>query len=304
MPMTCPSRIAVLDWMGGRLVHAVAGKRGCYQDLGQRFPHLAGRSPSELLRTARRDLGIDQVYVADLDRLRAEPGAPLASGAAAVDLKFHWSDSVAEWLADGWTVWGDLGRAGLCPGRGETLAAVAAHLRWRPIVGTESFDSPSALLAAVRAQEEPGRWTVSLDLVGTERLAWFAHGAEVLPWAANGLEGQPGHRGRLGEQWQATWEGVSLEALVSELVLCGVRRLVVLNLSDVGTGIYRSGGVLGQLRRSFPQVELVTGGGVRDWDTVRQLGSWGANHVLMGTWLWEQLQTVGASPLYRPIQTC
>lgn len=345
--MNCPRRIAVLDWLGGRLVHAVAGKRGHYQDLGQRFPHLAGCSPSELLQVARRELGIDQVYLADLDLLLAEPKRPLEQAAgggvptgadgvqklvgsaslcaeptAAVDggrSELDWNASVAEWLADGWTVWSDRGRAGLWPRPSESLVAIESHPCYRPILGTESFTSPVELLNGLRSQAEPARWTVSLDLVGTERLAWYGHGAQVLESAAGdawgrgrdaavyeasvAVEGHPA-AGWCGNLAEASWEGVGLEALVSELVMCGVRRIVVLNLSDVGTGLHRSGRLLSRLRGAFSAVEWISGGGVKDWDTVRQLGRWGADHVLVGTWLWEQLGTMGLSPLYRPIQTC
>lgn len=317
--MICPRRIAVLDWSGGRLVHAVAGQRARYQELGTRFPQLAGRSPRELLPAVRRECGIDQVYVADLDRLQASVGtgsiaapAPAyrvgagsntavdGSNSAVSGADQELSDWLAELLEEGWTVWSDRGRDVAWTNSGGKVEAIAAHPRWRPIWGTESFASPGELFAALRAQTQPSRWTVSLDLIGAEPLGWFGHEAEV---EASGVERPSPAPQKAGEAW-ATWNRVGLESVVGELWSCGVRRVVVLNLSNVGTLSHTSAPLLRSLRWAFPDLELVAGGGVRNWDTVRHLGRCGADHVMVGTWLWEQLATVGFSPLYPPIQTC
>ncbi len=318
--MICPRRIAVLDWAGGRLVHAVAGQRTRYQALGTRFPNLAGRSPKQLLHAVRQECGIDQVYVADLDRLQPSAGggtiaasatayrfgtrsntAVTGSSSAAPSADQGLSDWLAELLDEGWTVWSDRGRDFAWTASGRTVEGIAAHPRWRPIWGTESFASPGELFAALRAQEQPSRWTVSLDLIGTEPLGWFGQGAAV--GEASDVERPSPAPQQAGEAW-ATWNRVSLEAVVGELWSCGVRRVVVLNLSNVGTLSHTSAPLLGRLRRAFPDLELVAGGGVRDWETVRHLGQCGADHVLVGTWLWEQLAAAGFSPLYPPIQTC
>lgn len=318
--MICPRRIAVLDWAGGRLVHAVAGQRTRYLELGTRFPNLAGQSPRQLLQAIRRQCGIDQVYVADLDRLQPSAGAgAIAASATAYRVGTGSNTAVAgsrsvetstdqglsEWLVElldeGWTVWSDRGRDFAWTAPGKTFEAITAHPRWRPIWGTESFASPGELFAALRTQTQPNRWTVSLDLIGTEPLGWFGHGAAVGEASDIGRPSPASEKE--GEAW-ATWNRVSLESVVGELRSCGVRRVVVLNLSNVGTLSHTSVPLLRRLRRAFPDLELVAGGGVRDWDTVRHLGQCGAKYVLVGTWLWEQLATAGLSPLYPPIQTC
>jgi uncharacterized protein related to proFAR isomerase len=319
--MICPRRIAVLDWAGGRLVHAVAGQRTLYQELGTRFPNLAGRSPRQLLQAVRQECGIDQVYVADLDRLQPAVGAgSIAASATAYRVGTGSNTAVAgsnsdapssdqglsDWLVElldeGWTVWSDRGRDIAWTAPGKKVEALATHPRWRPIWGTESFASPGELFAALRSQSQPSRWTVSLDLSGAEPLGWFGHGAAV--GEEPDVEERPASAPQKeGEAW-ATWNRVSLEAIVGELWSCGVRRVVVLNLSNVGTLSHTSAPQLRRLRRAFPDLELIAGGGVRDWDRVRHVGRCGADHVLVGTWLWEQLATTVFSPLYPPIQTC
>jgi len=316
--MNFPRRIVVLDWAGGRLVHAVAGNRARYQDLATRFPALAGRSPHELLRVARREFGIDQVYVAELDRLQPTTGAEaeaeivtakrLTPGNADLPGANRFSprseptpratadsgldDSIAEWLNDGWTVWSDRGRDVLGTGTEQVIAALGAHPRWRPIWGTESFGSPNELFAALRAGGEPSRWTVSLDLFGTQSLVWFGHGAEVAPTGAAHRLTAPVN----ADETPSAWERVSLPSVVSELRSCGVRRVLILNLADVGTASNTTGPLLLELRSSFPDLELLSGGGVRDWATVKHLGACGADHVLVGTWLWGQMAASGPLP--------
>ena len=64
----------------------------------------------------------------------------------------------------------------------------------------------------------------------------------------------------------------------------GVRRLIVLELARVGTGIGPGTTELcRQMRRHLPDVELIAGGGVRAWDDVDHLAAAGANAVLVAS---------------------
>jgi phosphoribosylformimino-5-aminoimidazole carboxamide ribotide isomerase len=73
---------------------------------------------------------------------------------------------------------------------------------------------------------------------------------------------------------------------VATAVGYGVRRVIVLDLARVGTGIGIGTEVLcGQLRAGFPDVELIAGGGVRTWDDVERAARAGADAVLVASGL-------------------
>lgn len=73
-------------------------------------------------------------------------------------------------------------------------------------------------------------------------------------------------------------------AVVEQATAVGVRRVIVLELARVGTGIGPGTVELcGQLRRRFPDIELIAGGGVRNWSDVDQLGAVGVDAVLVAS---------------------
>lgn len=73
---------------------------------------------------------------------------------------------------------------------------------------------------------------------------------------------------------------------VATAVGYGVRRVIVLDLARVGTGIGIGTEVLcGKLRAAFPDVELIAGGGVRTWGDVERAAKAGANAVLVASGL-------------------
>jgi phosphoribosylformimino-5-aminoimidazole carboxamide ribotide isomerase len=66
----------------------------------------------------------------------------------------------------------------------------------------------------------------------------------------------------------------------------GVRRVIVLDLARVGTGIGIGTEVLcTRIRAVFPDVELIAGGGVRTWDDVAKAAKAGADAVLVASGL-------------------
>jgi phosphoribosylformimino-5-aminoimidazole carboxamide ribotide isomerase len=73
------------------------------------------------------------------------------------------------------------------------------------------------------------------------------------------------------------------EALVSRAVTSGVRAVLVLDVGRVGTG----GGVdldlLGRIRRRFPRVRLLAGGGVADPEDLARLVQVGCDGALVAT---------------------
>lgn len=82
----------------------------------------------------------------------------------------------------------------------------------------------------------------------------------------------------------AGWTGLSVEALVAEVVACGIRRVIVLDLARVGVGAGTGTGELcrrlGQLQ---PTVEIIAGGGVRGIEDLRRLQADGVGGVLLAS---------------------
>jgi len=75
-------------------------------------------------------------------------------------------------------------------------------------------------------------------------------------------------------------------AAVATAVGYGVRRVIVLDLARVGTGIGIGTEVLcGRIRAQFPAVELIAGGGVRTRDDVDRAAKAGADAVLVASGL-------------------
>jgi phosphoribosylformimino-5-aminoimidazole carboxamide ribotide isomerase len=123
-----------------------------------------------------------------------------------------------------------------------------------PIIGLESCPSPRVLAEIVAALQ--GEITFSVDL----------------------QDGRP-LLSRASSEWS-----VDPRAIVRQSVECGVTRMIVLDLADVGTF---SGGRTEQLCRSllleFPSLELTCGGGVRGVEDLRRLELAGASAVLVAS---------------------
>jgi phosphoribosylformimino-5-aminoimidazole carboxamide ribotide isomerase len=72
--------------------------------------------------------------------------------------------------------------------------------------------------------------------------------------------------------------------LAEMAVAAGVRRLIVLDLADVGTGGgTRTLALCRALHHRWPQIELTAGGGVRDLDDLRQLAAAGCRAALVAS---------------------
>ncbi len=80
------------------------------------------------------------------------------------------------------------------------------------------------------------------------------------------------------------WQGTDARSIADQAVACGVRRMIVLDLANVGAG-----GGLGtevlceQLARAYPQIEIVAGGGVRGVEDLRRLRECGVRGVLVAS---------------------
>jgi phosphoribosylformimino-5-aminoimidazole carboxamide ribotide isomerase len=143
--------IPVIDLKGGMAVHAIGGRRDQYQPL--RSVWQASPSPIALADALRAGLGIDQLYVADLDAIE---GLGLNRG-------------ILERLAArGFQLWLDAGVRDL--ESLEPLAGIASD-RLRVVVGLESVAGPAAL-GAIIERVGSDRAIFSLDLdEGRPRIA-------------------------------------------------------------------------------------------------------------------------------------
>ena len=123
-----------------------------------------------------------------------------------------------------------------------------------PIIGLESCPSPAVLAGIISANH--GIATFSLDL----------------------MNGHP-----LSASDSIGWSVVPCE-IVRQAVSCGVRRIIVLDLADVGTS---QGTQTVDLCRSilaeFPELKLTCGGGVRGRDDLRNISRIGASNVLVAS---------------------
>jgi phosphoribosylformimino-5-aminoimidazole carboxamide ribotide isomerase len=89
--------------------------------------------------------------------------------------------------------------------------------------------------------------------------------------------------GRLLTHPQATWPD-QIEDVVERVVEGGFRRLIVLDLRHVGSGRGPGGlDLCRAVRAWFPGLELISGGGVRTRDDLRQLAVAGCRGALVST---------------------
>jgi len=116
-------------------------------------------------------------------------------------------------------------------------------------------------------------------LYGPEALAVLCqrHGSERIMFSLDLQAGQP-------LTPTSNWGHCDAASLAAQAVTCGAQRMIVLDLSGVGTNC--GVGTLelcGQLRRRYPELELITGGGVRGVDDLLTLRDQGLDGVLVAS---------------------
>jgi phosphoribosylformimino-5-aminoimidazole carboxamide ribotide isomerase len=205
--------IPVIDLKGGQAVHAVAGDRQHYEPVHSGLH--PGSGAIALARAFQNQLGLKELYVADLDAIAGAP-PDLALYEALMDL--------------GLAVWLDPGIRGL-----DDRTAVHDLGIKRLVLGLETLRGPAALADLV-AHFSADRLVFGLDL----------------------RVGQPVTADR------SAWGTDDPRLLAAQAVAVGLRRILVLDLSRVGTG---SGvgtvPLIRRLRTAHPDCELIVGGGVR-----------------------------------------
>jgi phosphoribosylformimino-5-aminoimidazole carboxamide ribotide isomerase len=231
----CFDVIPVLDIRQGQAVHAVAGRRALYQPL-QSLMH-ATSDPVELARSLKDALGLQALYVADLDAI--EGGLP--------QIAIH--RRLAGVIPQVWIDAGirDVNSAGLMLDRWRSGVTIA--------VGLETIAGPNEL-AAVLARAGGERVVFSLDLD----------------------DGHP--RTADPDSWAAA-DSFDLSRRVIEQ---GVKRLLILDLSRVGTG--RGTGTEDltiRIREAYPAVDVFVGGGISRFEEIVRIRAAGLAGVLIGS---------------------
>jgi phosphoribosylformimino-5-aminoimidazole carboxamide ribotide isomerase len=132
--------IPVIDLKRGAAVHAVRGERERYRPLRSRIADAS--DPVHLTRAVRERLGLDELYVADLDAIAGGPGNSEVVGALAREARAMVDAGVA------------------------TAAEVARLLELgvaRVVIGTETLPGPAAF-GRLRTALPDAPLVVSLDL--------------------------------------------------------------------------------------------------------------------------------------------
>lgn len=123
------------------------------------------------------------------------------------------------------------------------------------ILGLESLHHPDEMKPLLRRLGAE-RTVFSLDL---------KHGRPICRW----------------DQWHEESPLAIARYAIEEI---GIRRLIVLDLAGVGVGAgVPTGELCRQIRQQYPEVQLVTGGGVRDRNDVRRLLREGIDRVLVAS---------------------
>ena len=131
--------IPVIDLKSGAAVHAVRGERERYRPLRSRI--VAGSDPVQVTRVVREELGLDELYVADLDAIAGGPAHSEIIAALAREVR----------------VMVDAGVTGVAEAR-RLLELGAA----RVVIGTETLVHEAAL-QGLRAELADGPLVLSLD---------------------------------------------------------------------------------------------------------------------------------------------
>jgi phosphoribosylformimino-5-aminoimidazole carboxamide ribotide isomerase len=245
--------VGVIDLKGGAAVHAVRGERERYRPVRSAI----GGDDGDALALARgfRDaLGLEEIYVADLDAIvgksehAAGSGDAAGNGDTAIGAAAGDHRALLRALASEARVMVDAGVSE--PARARALLDLGAH---RVIVGTETLSGPDALDRLV-AEMPDGALVLSVDL---------RDGRVLSPDPQ--LAGAP-----------------ALDAL-GRLRRPGLREAIVLDLARVGSGAGPDVALIAELHAAFPELELLAGGGVRTLEDLRALDGAGAAGALVAT---------------------
>ena len=219
--------LPVLDLLHGVVVRGIGGRRSEYRPI--ETPLCPSADPVAVACAIRDKFGLDEYYVADLDAIAgAEPAWPIFHALMAAGMRLLVDAGVAD------------------RERGAALANFRADgsRLTGVIVGLESL-APS------------GQTLAGEGLAASLAPLIAAVGADRLIFSVDLKEGRPLTN-------VPAWRELTPQRIAAEAVGAGVRRLIVLDLANVGVG--QGIGTLDlcrQIRAEHPHVEMIAGGGVR-----------------------------------------
>jgi len=261
-----------MDVMGGIVVRAVAGRRELYRPLESRLTR--SLDPFDVARALLDATGARELYVADLDGLmRSEPDERLRELAERLNVE----------------VWLDVGL--------KNAEEWNRSSRTRPIIATETFKQPIPPPAAMRGGLPPtGRG-------GVDNATTFATPLPLSsPLPVGGRSTV--ERSEIGGwgDWTALQQReffterpiLSLDYHEGQLIThcewnpAHFSTVIVLDTAAVGMGQGpRTIPQCIELRQQYPHLDLITGGGIRNADNLRELEYLGVNGVLIASALHE-----------------
>ncbi len=235
--------VGVVDLKNGRAVHARGGDRRRYQPVGRAGGVHLDGDASALARFYRDECGVTNLYVADLDAIGGGMLQRTVLGEIATATRNTSTSRTAG------SMWLDAGVAS--PEAADAAFATGAD---RVIVGLETLPGYDDL-ARICAGAQPGRVMLSLDLCDGQLVC------------------QPG----------SALASESIEAVAQHAASCGVRAIVVLDLSRVGRGQGPAVGEIARVLAAVPGVEVYAGGGIGAFDDLRRLQALGVTGALIAS---------------------
>jgi len=193
-------------------------------------------------------LGLEEVYVADLDAIAGRSDAAARGGRIGVPGAAAGNRALLRALAHETRLMVDAGVSDAAAAR--ELLDLGAH---RVIVGTETLAGRAAL-DQLLADVPAGVAILSVDL----------------------------RDGRLLSS-DPQLAGLAAPEALARLRHPGLREVIVLDLARVGSGAGPDVELIAELHGAFGDLELLAGGGVRDADDLRALDAAGASGALVAT---------------------
>lgn len=268
-------QVAVLDLLGGRLVAGQGGRRRSYRPIEEHW-RLSQRTPRDWALTLNRELAIRQFYIADLDAIE---GRDYQTGVR-----------LAEELLDfGFSVWLD-------GGNGPHAATLHRHLKNRsgdywavcPTEGGGVRERTFGPWFGVPTAEQ----ILSIDLQGTPQLfpsSLVTSGSQVGQHSLCDRSDLPAVSALKWYGSEETAKESDVLAVVQKAIQAGIRRVILLNLTDVGAEGNQMLPWLRQLQSKLPSVDWILGGGINPQRDHAHLAACECTTVLLGSWLWRQL---------------
>lgn len=245
--------IGVIDLMRGLAVHAAGGDRARYEPVSSvaARPIPCGDALA-LAREYVEVLGIDEIYVADLDAITCNPdGADGPSGHARSRVQTSHHGLISRLARLGPPLWLDAGVSSVS-GAASAIASGASYV----IVGLETLRS-FHVLREISESMDSGRVAFSLDLRA---------GSPV----THGFADEPAFRR-------------SPHVIAAHAVDAGAAAVIVIDLSRVGGGAGVDLESLTSIRDAIGRVPLLVGGGVRGLSDCLQLAAVRCDGALVAT---------------------